>query len=89
MQKFLIPAALALAVTAGGTAFAETAKGSIDYSLYEETAAFASQAAPAGSGVDYLRTAMRGDQRASTAPVPSQGWDNQAGTARPSLEQPE
>lgn len=116
MQKFLIPAALALAVAAGGTAFAETAtgsknyalyaetaaftssqaparvepaKGSIDYSLYEETAAFASQAAPAGSGVDYLRTAQRGEQRASTAPVPSQDWDNQAENARPDLEQPE
>jgi hypothetical protein len=89
MQKFLIPAALAVAMTAGGTAFAESAKGSIDYSLYEETAPFASQAAPTGTGVDYLRAAKRGEQRASTAPVPSQGWDKETETARPRLEQPE
>ena len=89
MQKFLIPAALALAVTAGGAAFAETATDSIDYSLYEETAAYASQAAPAGTGVDYVRAAQRGEQRASTAPVPSQGWSDQVETARPDLEQPE
>lgn len=89
MQKFLVPAAIALALTAGGTAFAETAKGSIDYSLYEETAAFASQAAPAGTGIDYVRTAQRGEQRASLASVPSQGWTDQADTTRQSLETPE
>jgi len=89
MQKFLIPAAIALALTAGGTAFAETAKGSIDYSLYDETAPFASQAAPAGTGIDYVRTAQRGEQRASLASAPSQGWSDQAETVRESLEQPE
>lgn len=87
MQKFLIPTALAVAMTAGGTAFAESAKDSINYSLYEETAPFASQAAAAGTGVDYVRAPKRGEQRASTAPMPAQGWETRQ--RQPHLPEPE
>lgn len=89
MQKFLIPAALALAVTASGSAFADTAKDSIDSSLYSESSLFATSEAPAGTGVDYLRAADRGSQRASTAPMPAESWEKKDETSERRLYRPE
>lgn len=89
MQKFLIPAALALAVAASGSAFADTAKDSIDSSLYSESSLFATSDAPAGTGIDYIRAANRGSQRASTAPMPAESWEKQAETSQRQLYLPE
>jgi hypothetical protein len=89
MQKFILPAALAIALTAGGNAFADTASKSIDHSLYTEATQFVSHDAPAGAGIDYLSAAKRGEQRASTAPMPAQDWEAQNDSSRIALEQPE
>lgn len=89
MQKFLIPAALALAVTASGSAFADTATESIDTSIYSESSLFVTSEAPAGTGIDYLRMAKRGAQRASTAPMPAESWEQDAETSQRQLYLPE
>ena len=90
MTKLLVPAALALALTVSGGAFAASMGNGIDLSLYEETSPFAAVTAPAHAGTDYRQSADLTAQRASTAPMTGgHGWDRSAETAANDLNGPE
>ena len=72
MRKFLAPAALALALTASGAAFAAEMNDGIDYSLYEETSQFTQVQPPAFTTSAYWQSADRQTQTASRAPMADQ-----------------
>jgi hypothetical protein len=67
MNKFFVPAALALALTASGGAFAASMNDDIDLSLYEESSFFTEVKAPAFTSAAYWQKANPEAQRASTA----------------------
>ena len=89
MKKFLVPAALALTLAMGGSAFAASMSNGIDLSLYQETSPFTVVKAPAFTSADYWQSADRNAQRASTAPMQSHGWSNQGSAAANDSHGPE
>ena len=78
MQKLLIPATLAIALSASGMAFADQAEKEYDYSLYEETSAFAIDDAFENDALPYWRSVNLQAQQASVAPLPGPVWSNTA-----------
>ena len=67
MKTLLASAALALALTASGGAFAATMADSIDLSLYDEVNAYTEIKAPAFTGAGYWQTADLSGQRVTGA----------------------
>jgi hypothetical protein len=67
MKTLLASAALALALTTSGGAFAATMADSIDLSLYDETNAYVEVKAPAYTGAGYWQTADLSGQRVTGA----------------------
>lgn len=86
MKKFLIPAALLIASTLGGAAFAGSMPHAEEQSLYGEANPFAAVATTTHQGASALNA---GSQQASRIYVPQGDWQQQAPAANEGYHDPE
>jgi len=81
MKKFLAPAALVLALTASGAAFAAQANDNPHLSVYGETPVLTYDTANAVASGQHWQSANRGEQYASRATMTDTQAQSQQGEA--------